>query len=172
MEHGHHTLFGDPRTWVAIAFVIFFVIFGKKIVIAVTSLLDKHGERVRAELDEATRLRMEAEILLRDARARRQSAETDAQAMLTNAQAEAARVADAAREDAAQAAFRRERMAMDRIAAAEKAAVAEVRQAAADVAAQAARTVIAENFGKDDDAALIDRAISGLPSALAGRKAA
>ena len=74
--------------------------------------------------------------------------------------------------DAAQAAFRRERMAMDRIAAAEKAAVAEVRQAAADVAARAAQTVIAKNFGQDDDAALIDRAISGLPSALASRKAA
>jgi F-type H+-transporting ATPase subunit b len=57
-------------------------------------------------------------------------------------------------------------MATDRIAAAEKAAIIEVRQTAADIAASAARAVIAETLTEQDDAALVDHAIAGLSSAL------
>ena len=171
MEH-HESFFGDPRTWIALAFVIFYLIFGRKIWGAVTGILDKRAATIRAELDEAARLRTEAEAMLRDATVQREQAMQDAKAMLENAKAEAGRVAEAARVDAAEAAKRRERMAMDRIGAAEKAAVADVRQAAAEIAARAAQQVIADSFGADQDAALVDRAIQNLPTALAGRRAA
>ena len=61
---------------------------------------------------------------------------------------------------------------MDRIAAAEKAAVDEVRLTAAEVATAAARQVIAEGLIADADARLIDHAITQLPAALAPRRAA
>ncbi|HYZ62185.1 MAG TPA: F0F1 ATP synthase subunit B [Acetobacteraceae bacterium] len=172
MEHHHESFFADPRTWVAIAFVIFFVIFGRKAWAAITAMLDKRAVQIQAELDEASRLRREAEAMLQQANAQREQALKDAQAMLEHARAEAAQVAEAAREEAAAAAERRERMAMDRIGAAEKAAVTEVRLAAADIAARAAEQVIAHGFGAEADAGLVDRAIQGLPSALAGRRAA
>jgi F-type H+-transporting ATPase subunit b len=63
-------------------------------------------------------------------------------------------------------------MALDRIAAAEKAAVDEVRLAAAEVATAAARQVIAEGLSAEADSRLIDRAITQLPSALASRRVA
>ena len=63
-------------------------------------------------------------------------------------------------------------MAVDRIAAAEKAAVDEVRLTAAEVATVAARQVIAEGLSADADARLIDHAITQLPSALAQRRVA
>ena len=172
MEHGHESLFADPRTWVGIAFVIFFVIFGRKAWAAITSMLDKRARDIQDELDEASRLRREAELMLREASAQREQAAKDAHSMLEHARAEAAQVAETARAEAAAAASRRERMAMDRISAAEKAAVTEVRLAAADIAARAAEEVIAQGFGPDADAGLIDRAIQGLPSALGGRRAA
>jgi F-type H+-transporting ATPase subunit b len=171
MEH-HESLFGDPRTWVGIAFVIFFLIFGRKAWAAITSMLDKRAKDIQAELDEASRLRREAEVMLRDATTQREQALKDAQAMIEHARAEAAQVAEAARADAATAATRRERMAMDRISAAEKAAVTDVRLAAADIAARAAERVIAQGFGADADAVLVDRAIQGLPAALSSRRAA
>ena len=59
-----------------------------------------------------------------------------------------------------------ERMAMDRIAAAEASALAEVRRAAAEVATQAAREVIAAKFDAQADAALVDRSVAELPKAL------
>ena len=92
--------------------------------------------------------------------------------MLAQARAEAARMAEAARSEAASAARRREQMAMDRISAAEKAALNDVRLAAADIATRAAGEVLRTGFGADADKALVDRAIQGLPSALAGRRAA
>jgi F-type H+-transporting ATPase subunit b len=172
MEHKSESLLADPRFWVGVAFILFFVIFGRKLWSIVTAALDSRATQVRAELDAAARLRVEAEALLADAKERRAAALREAEAMLAQARDEAVRVAEAARAEAAASATRRERMAMERISAAEKAAIFEVRLAAADVAAKAASQVIAESFGQDSDAHLIDHAIQGLPSALGGRRAA
>ena len=68
--------------------------------------------------------------------------------------------------EAEASAKRSERMALDRIAAAEASAVAEVRRTAAEVATQAARDVIAEKFDARADAALVDRSVAELPKAL------
>ena len=170
--HHNESLLTDPKTWIAVAFVIFCVLFGRKIWTALTGVLDRRAETIRAELDEAARLRAEAEAMLRDARAQRETALADAKSLLEGARAEAARVAEAARAEAQAAAGRRERMAMDRIAAAEKAAVSDVRLAAADIAARAAERVIAANLSPEAGAGLVDRAIQGLPAALSGRRAA
>jgi F-type H+-transporting ATPase subunit b len=164
--------FAEPRNWVLIAFVLFFVLFGRKLWSALAGMLDDRAARVRTELDEAARLRKEAEAMLRDAEARRAEALREAQALIDGAKAEAGRVAAAAAADAEAAARRREQMAMDRIAAAEKAAVDEVRLTAAEVATVAARQVIAEGLSADADSRLIDHAISQLPSALASRRLA
>ena len=129
------------------------------------------GGAVRAELEEAQRLRQEAEALLADAAARREAALKDAAALLAGAKAEAARLAAAAEEEARLAAERRERMALDRIAAAEKAAVDDVRHAAAEIAAAAAARVIRQELTAQDDGALIDRAIGRLAGALGHRAA-
>ena len=78
----------------------------------------------------------------------------------------------AAADEAEAAARRREQMALDRIAAAEKAAVDEVRTTAAEVATVAARHVIADELSADADGRLIDQAITQLPSALSQRRVA
>jgi F-type H+-transporting ATPase subunit b len=166
-----HAFFAEPRSWVAVAFVIFFVLFGSKLWAALAAMLDKHASTIRAELDEASRLRTEAERMLADAQKRREQALTEARALIQSAHAEAARVAKQAGVDAEAAGARREKMAMERIAAAEKAAVTDVRLAAADIAARAAQDVIASTLSAEADAAIIDRAIAGLPAALARRAA-
>ncbi|MEJ0016260.1 MAG: F0F1 ATP synthase subunit B [Acetobacteraceae bacterium] len=170
----HHEagFFGHPENWVLISFVLFFIIFGPKLWSALTGMLDDRGAKVRAELDEAARLRQEAEAMLRDAETRRAEALRDAKALIEGAKVEAGRVASAAAAEAEASARRREQMAMDRIAAAEKAAVDEVRLTAAEVATVAARQVIAEGLTAEADARLIDHAITQLPAALASRRAA
>lgn len=171
MEH-HGSLWSDPRFWVGFAFFLFFVIFGKKIIGPLLAALDNRAIAIRRELDEASRLRKEAEAMLADANTKREAALRDAQAMIEQARVEAERVGETARADAAASATRREQMAIDRIGAAEKAAVTDVRLAAAEFAGRAAEQVIASSFGADADAPLIDRAIQGLPTALANRRAA
>ena len=110
--------------------------------------------------------------MLRDAETRRAEALREAQALIEGAKAEAGRVAAAAAAEAEASARRREQMAMDRIAAAEKAAVDEVRLTAVEVATAAARQVIAEGLSAEADSRLIDHAITQLPGALAGRRVA
>jgi len=65
------SFWAEPRNWVALAFVIFFVLFGKKLWSALAAMLDDRAAKVRTELDEAARLRREAEAMLRDAEKRR-----------------------------------------------------------------------------------------------------
>jgi len=166
------SFFAEPRNWVAAAFIVFFLLFGRKLWGAIAALLDDRAVKIRAELDEAARLRTEAEAMLKDAQARRDSAVADAKQLLEGAKAEAARLAQAATADAEAAAHRREQMAMDRIAAAEKAAVDEVRTTAAEVATVAARRVIADALSAEADGRLIDTAIAQLPAALAQRRVA
>jgi F-type H+-transporting ATPase subunit b len=168
----HESFFADPRTWVAVAFVIFVALFGGRIWKTLAGMLDKRAEQIREELAEAKRLREEAEAMLADARTRRESAIADAAHLLEGAKAEAARVAAAAAADAENMGRRREQMAIDRIAAAEKEAVDSVRFAAADIAGVAAAQVLREGLTAEADGRLVDQAIQSLPTALAPKRAA
>ena len=170
--HHEASVFGEPRNWVVLAFILFFVLFGKKLWGALAGMLDARAIAVKAEIDEASRLRRDAEAMLRDAEKQRAAALTDAKALIEGARAEAGRVTAAAAAEAESAAKRREQMALDRISAAEKAAVDDVRLAAADIATSAARRFLAEDFGADADSVLIDHAITQLPTALAARRTA
>jgi F-type H+-transporting ATPase subunit b len=171
MNH-EESFFAEPRNWVIAAFFLFFLLFGKKIWGALSGVLDARGISVKAELEEASRLRREAESMLRDAEKQRADALADAKTLIEGARAEAVRVTAAAAAESEASAKRREQMAIDRIAAAEKAAIDDVRLVAADIATTAARQVIAEGLSASADAGLIDQAIAGLPSALAARRAA
>jgi F-type H+-transporting ATPase subunit b len=156
----------DSKTWVAIAFFLFFILFGKRLWKALADLLDSRAEQIRREMNEAARLRQEAEQMLQEATRSREQALAEAKAMIDGAKAEAERLATGLAEEAQATARRREQMALDRIGAAEKAAVDEVRVTAAEVATAAARDVIAEGLPPEADARLIDHSIERLPAAL------
>jgi F-type H+-transporting ATPase subunit b len=156
----------NAEVWVLAAFLIFFGLFGGKIWGALAGMLDSRANSIRIELEEAANLRAEAETMLRDAQKAREAALVEAREIVARSRAEAARIAAAATAEAEAQAKRRERMALDRISAAEKAAITDVRQTAADIAASVARTVITETLTAQDDAGLVDHAIAGLPKAL------
>ena len=124
--HDEPGFFTEPSHWVVLAFFLFFIIFGKRLWAALTGMLDARAASVRSEMDEAARLKSEAEAMLRDAEATRAKAVADAKLLIDGAAAEAARVAEATRAEAEASAKRREQMALDRIAAAQKQAVDEV----------------------------------------------
>lgn len=162
MNHALHS----PEFWVLVSFVLFFVLFGGRLWSAVADVLDNRARLIHTELAEAQRLRNEAETMLAGAQRARTEALNEAEKVLARGRAEATRLAQAAATEAEASAKRRERLALDRIAAAEKAAVTEVRQTAADIATTAAGRVIAEGLGEDVEATILDRAIADLPRAL------
>lgn len=159
-------MLSDPKLWVAISFFIFLALAWKPLIVRILAALDARGERIRAEIDEAARLRQEAEAMLREAKAKREAAAAEAEAVLAHAREEAKLVAAEMQAELAAALKRRERMAMERIAAAEAEAAAAVRAVAADVAIAATRRLIADGMSGAGHAALIDKAITDLPQRL------
>jgi F-type H+-transporting ATPase subunit b len=139
-------MFFDPETWVAIAFVILMVVFGylgvfKKAMTA----LDHRADRIKAELDDAMRLKQEAAKVLADYKARTASAEREAADIIANAKSEAERIATEAKAKVEDFVARRTKTAEGKIALAEAQAVADVRAAAAEAAVQAASTILSQS---------------------------
>lgn len=153
--------------WVAVAFVVLMAIFWK-LGVHRTALkaLDDRGNRIKSELDEARRLRDEAQTLLADAERRRREAEREAEEIIAGARDDAERVAAEARVKAEDFLTRRTHMAETKIAQAEQQAVADVRAAAADAAAAAAEKILGDSVkGKIADD-LIAQGIGELKSKL------
>lgn len=138
-------MLNEPETWVAIAFVIFVAGLGYLGVHkTLTKALDARGERIKAELDEARRLKDEAMALLAQYQRKRGEAEGEAQSIIAGAKAEADRLAVEAKAKAEEFVARRTKMAEAKIAQAETQAVADVRAAAAEAAAAAAEKILAD----------------------------
>lgn len=142
--------------------VVVGIILWQKVPGLIARALDGRIATIRNQLDEAAKLRAEAEALLAQAKERDAASAGDAAAIVAHAEAEAAALLSKAEGDLTDLIARRQKMAEDQIAAAERGAVAEVRARAADAAARAAAAIIAERHGADADKALVDRTIAGL----------
>jgi len=139
-------MFAQPETWVAIAFVILFVLFAYLgIHKTVLTALDHRSERIKAELDDARRLKEEAAKLLGEYQTRRASAEREAEEIIANAKAEAERIAVEAKAKMEDFVARRTKTAESKIALAEAQALADVRAAAANAAVEAASTILSQS---------------------------
>jgi F-type H+-transporting ATPase subunit b len=139
-------MFAEPEFWVAVSFVILMGVFAYVGVHkTVLTALDHRSARIKAELDDARRLKDEAAKVLADYKARRASAEREAEEIVTNARAEAERIAAEAKAKMEDFVTRRTKTAESKIALAEAQAVADVRAAAADAAIAAASTILSQS---------------------------
>ncbi|MBP2313172.1 F0F1 ATP synthase subunit B [Azospirillum soli] len=155
-----------PEFWVAVAFVIFVALVWKKASAAITGLLDARAEKIRAELDEAQRLREDAQALLANYQRRQRDALQEAEAVIAHAREEADRLRTQAGADLEAALKRRETQAMDRIAQAEAAALAEVRNLTVDIAVSASRRILESGIKPAQADKLIEQSIAELPKHL------
>ncbi|THD50513.1 MAG: ATP F0F1 synthase subunit B [Bradyrhizobium sp.] len=138
-------MFAEPEFWVAVAFVILmgvFVYFG--IHRTVLTTLDHRSNRIKAELDDARRLKDEAAKLLAEYKARHATAEREAEDIIASAKAEAERIASEAKTKMEDFVARRTKTAENKIALAEAQALADVRAAAANAAVTAASTILSQ----------------------------
>lgn len=159
-------LLADAEFWVLLAVVIFAAAVWKPMRRAVVGGLDERAARIRAELDEAKKLRDDAEQLLAQYQQKQREAAAEAEAMIAHAREEAVRIAAQSARDLEDALTRRQRLAEERIAQAETKALDEIRAAAVDAAIGAARAVIVEEMDEARGGALLDAAIAALPQRL------
>jgi F-type H+-transporting ATPase subunit b len=142
--------------------VVFAILIWKKVPGAVGRALDSKIALIRDQLAEAEALRKEAEALKADYEAKSASIDKDRQALLERARHEAGDIVAKAKTDAEALIERRTRMAQDKIASEERAAIEQLRSAAADAAAKAAAKIIAERHDAATDSKLVDQAIKDI----------
>ncbi len=156
-----------PEFWVAVAFLAFVALlmyFGVPGLI--TKALDQRALDIRKELDEARRLREEAQELLADYQRKAKEAEQEAQAIVDQARREAEALASETRKSLKESLERRTKIAEDKIARAEAQALSEVRGAAVETALAAAERILASRATGATATELIETSIKELKGKL------
>ena len=156
----------DPAFWVALAFIVLMVFVAKPVGRMLATALDDRADTIKGQLDEAEKLREEAQELLASFKRKQQEAEEEAAKILKRAKEEAVRLEAKSKVDLENALKRREQAATARIAQAEAAAIAEVQEYATNVAMKAAQALLSDNISAQKANAMIDAAISELPKQL------
>ena len=163
-EHATPSALGfDATMLVALAMLVVLALATwKKVPAMIAGALDKQIAGIKQQLDQATALRAEAEAIKAEYEAKAKQATIDAEAMKAGAEEEAKLIVARAKSDATALIGRRTQAAEEKIAAAERAAIADVRKKAASAASAAAAQLIAVHHDAKADAALIDESIAQL----------
>jgi F-type H+-transporting ATPase subunit b len=147
----------DPTFWVLLALVLFLgLIVYLKLPGALAKRLDARAASIAKELEEAKRLREEAQELLASFQRRQREAETEAEAIISQAHRDAARFAEEARAKASEQIERRAALAERKIAQAEADAAAAVRAQAAELAIAAAERLLRDGLDAKAHGELVD----------------
>jgi len=165
----HGIIWAKGTFWVAVAVLIFLALAGRKIVAGIVAVLDDRSTYIRRKLDEAARLRAEAEAMLKDAEVRKNQALAQARDMLAAASRDAERLAAKMIADAHAVVKRREQMVQEQIVAARHAAVEEIQQQAAALACRATEIVLSQTINTDHGSQFIDSSIASIAEAFQRR---
>jgi F-type H+-transporting ATPase subunit b len=153
--------------WVGVSFFAFVgILLYMKVPAMLTKALDDRAEVIRKDLDDARRLREEAQDLLADYQRKQREAETEAQQIIEGARREAEALKVEGERAVKETLARRARLAEDKIARAEAQAVAEVRAAAVDAASAAAERILKSKLAGGLGSGLIEQSIRDLRGKL------
>ena len=156
----------DATWWAFIGLVVFLgIVVYLGVPKQITKVLDDKSKKISDDLDEAKRLREEAQGLLAEYERKRQAAEEEAQEIVEAAKAEATRLTEEAQASLEDLISRRTKAVEEKIAQAEAQAIADVRARSADIAVEAAKVVLTDKMADKGDA-LIDQAIKDVSASL------
>lgn len=158
----------EAEFWVGAGLLIFLaiVIFVAKAPRAIAAALDGQAAKIQSDLDEAARIREEAQRLLQELQAERDAAQRQAEDMLAAAQEQVRLFEADAKAKLEESLARRQKLTEQRIQIAEAQAAADVKAAAAELAAQMAERVLTQRLAGAKSDPLIDKAIGQLAGKL------
>lgn len=153
--------------WVYIALLAFFlIVMYFKVPATIASSLDQRAVDIKTELDEARRLKEEAQTLLAEYQRKRNEADAEAEEIVSQAKREAEVYAEETRAALAETLERRTKLAEDKIARAEEQASAEVKSVAVNVAVAAAESLMRDKVSGAKGGDLISAGIDELKTRL------
>jgi F-type H+-transporting ATPase subunit b len=166
MEGEHESLLANAHFWVNVGLVLFVLLAGRKLWKAMTTGLDQRSIRIKGQLDEAQKLRDEAQALLNEYQRRQKEAAQEAEGILAASKELAEHHTRDAMAALEASMARREKLALEKIAQAEAHAAAEVRREAVEVATAATRKLLEQSLTDDRATALVDQSIKELDRKL------
>jgi F-type H+-transporting ATPase subunit b len=157
----------DATFWAFVALVIFLgIVFYMKVPGMISKSLDDRADKIRNELDEARRLREEAQQLLADYQRKRKEAEQEAGDIVAAAKREADQLVVEAQKRTEEYVARRNALAEQKISQAERDAVNEVRASAVDIAVEAARKLLGDKVDAKTGADLFKSSLQQVKAKL------
>ncbi len=160
-------MLATPELWVLVSFVLFLgLLVYYKIPNTLAKALDSRADRIRAELEEARRLREEAQQILADYQRRQRDAEKEAEDIIAVARREAEVYAEESRKALSESLQRRLKLAEEKIARAEDQAIQDIRSKAVDAAVAAAQLLIARDLKGKSAQSLVDKSIRDVSAKL------
>ncbi len=162
----HEAWYHDPTYWVALGFVLFLGVFARFVLPRVIAGLDARSNAIREQLEQASRLRAEAEEVLASFKVKQAEMEIEAARILEEARADAELLRSKAKDELAQMIDRRHQQADAKIAMLEKKAEAEIRAKLVEIATQAAATLMRDKLATESVDPVTTRAISEIEQKL------
>jgi F-type H+-transporting ATPase subunit b len=157
----------DPTFWVLVSFVLFIsVLVLLKVPGMIAGALDSRADKIKNDLDEAEALLKDAQDLLSTYQKKQRDAADEAKQIKASAKEEAGRIAAHGEERLIAALERREKLAIERIAQAEAAALDELKARTVDIALDATREILAAKVSDGNSDAMLEDAIKELPNRL------
>ena len=155
-----------PEFWVAVGFLILLAVLFKPAKKMIIASLDSRAEKIRSSLDEAEKLREEAQHVLADYQRKQREAAREIEGLVANARSQAETMRCEAENSVKNALARREQVALEKISQKEADAIAEVRNLAVDMAIKASGELLERRLGQKQSQKLIEAAIRELPKNL------
>jgi len=163
--HTSGNLLEDPYFWIVLSTIIFVAIIIQKGSAPLLNALDNRSRRISDELDQAEKLRVEAQELLAEYQRKHRDAVKMAEGIISQAKDQAKIIQKETQTKMDDSLKRREAQLVERISRAELSAVQEVREQAADISSAAAESLVIMALSKTGSK-LIDTSIAGLPKKL------
>ena len=155
-----------PEFWVAVGFLILLAVLFKPAKKMIIASLDSRAEKIRSSLDEAEKLREEAQHVLADYQRKQREAAKEIEGLVANARSQAETMRCEAENSVKNALAHREQVALEKISQKEADAIAEVRNLAVDMAIKASGELLERRLGQKQSQELIETAIRELPRNL------
>lgn len=159
-------MFHNPQFWVALSFVIFVAAAFKPVGKIIIAALDGRANKIQKDLDEALRLKEEAQALLASYQRKQKEAVEEADRIVKNAESEAARIIDEAEKNLEENLNKKIQLAMQKIATYEQSVMQEVRMNSIDIAIGTVRKLAKERLTAEISESLVNRAINEMNKKL------
>ena len=158
--------FNDPQIWVAVSFLLFFIIFGSFIWKKFSNFLDNKINVISEEILVASNLHQEAKKLLSEEKKKLQGLENEINTIIEEGKLKAQNLHNESKEKANKEIVKLEKSAREKIKYLENEAVIQIQNKISEHSIKLTEKFLKENLSKEDHSEMLNSSINELEKTL------